>query len=575
MIRLARLFVLVLVFSAFALGQNGIPIPDFGSRTPDLTDQVNIRFQQYEKAPLKFSTTTTYILVPVVVTDKDGNPVQGLKKDQFRLQENGKEQAIASIEEFKPSSAPVVVARSAARNEVTNQVDGAPSPRRLVIVVFDMLNTAFEDQPRARRALVRYLADSADPNALYLLAALDNKGLKILHDFTSNTAPLLAALQQARSGLSTANSPGVGPTYPAIKSVPVSADTGAPDSELAQLKAFSDAIAPYEARQRAQNAEDTLRSFMYLADRVSGIPGRKSMVWITGGFPISIDPNSGAVAEGYGFGAYQHVMQKLSDQLISVYPVDARGLLALGDDASVHMAKREDTRAANSLQSAADFQRDVLETMRAFADLTGGRAFVNNNDTKGAIKEASRDGASYYMLSYPMDKSDKRQGFRKISVKVGDYKIRARKGYYATQIALDAQMTAKNDIDTALMSPLDYTGLPLRVVVDKPVTAGDKRKVAFTMLMPPNSAKIDASDGNHLFVEIAYSLKSSAGKDSGHKGLSYNLKLQPQQLEAINTQGVSYGDAIEVAPGSYTLRVVVRDNLTGKVGSVLAVVEAN
>jgi VWFA-related protein len=580
MIRVTSICALLMVLSIAIVAQVG---PDFG-RLADPSDQYSITFQQYEKAPLKFSSTTAYILVPVVVTDKDGNPVHGLTKEQFRVLENGKEQAIASLEEFKPTGVALPRATTAP-NEFTNQTsessDGVAA-RRLVIIVLDMLNMEFPDQSRARRALIDYVHDNVESGTLYQLVSLEGDGMHVLHDFTSNTSALISALDKVKNRISLGgkvDKAAIGHlgTDPGVRSIPEQRypDSALPDFEATNLKLFAEAERGYAQIVNAKLASETLNAFQHLAARVSGVPGRKSLVWITGAFPFSLDPRTAAVGEGVSFATYQHVMTQLTDQMISIYPVDARGVLTLGPDASWKLPVREDTRAMARAQSDSDRQRDILETMRAFADLTGGHAYVNTNDTRGAIKEAGRDGASYYLLSYPMNKSDKRAGYRKITVKVGDYKIRARNGYFATQAAIDALVSAKNDLDTALNSPLDYTGLPLRLVLDKPEAAGAKRKLTFSMVMPPKAAKIDAEDGNHLFVEIAYALKSSTGQDAGHKGVTYNLKLQPMQLDAFNTQGIGYGDTIEVAPGSYTLRVVVRDNLTGKLGSVLAPVEVN
>jgi hypothetical protein len=211
---------------------------------------------------------------------------------------------------------------------------------------------------------------------------------------------------------------------------------------------------------------------------------------------------------------------------------------------------------------------DITNTMRTFADMTGGHAYVNTNDTRTAIRDAARDGAAYYMLSYPLDKSDRRPGWRKISVKVGDYHIRARHGYYLTQTTVNPLNTAKYDVDNALRSPLDYTGLPVRIVLDHPVSDGDKRKVTFAMTVPAKAAKVDLGDKNHIHVDIAYVVWTTTGQDAAHKGTSYNLNLNPAQLQQIDTDGLGYGDTMELSPGSYRLRLVVRDNLTGQIGSV-------
>lgn len=549
-------------------------IPNF-DRMADPTLQTDVRYQSYEKTPLKFSTTVINILVPAVVTDKNGKHVSGLKMGDFRLSENGKERKIASVDEITATATPVLLSR-AANNEVSNQpaIDG--NARRLVIIGVDLVNTPIFDQSRARQAVISYLSQNIDPDSLYQLVAIDNNGLRVLHDFTTDTAGLVAALKSLHSRFSTLNNVEVG-------SLTVRTDTGAtrdpvlnvnaagvPDFESISSWVNGQTERAYAQYMSAAAARSTLLAFEQIAERASGIPGRKSLVWITGSFPFSIDPGSATVNEGVSFETYQHVMQLLSDQEISVYPIDARGLLTTSPDASVHLGRDKNGSTAAYLTDVSNRLLDTQQTMRAFADMTGGRAFINNNDIRGALREAVQDGSAYYVLSYAVDKSDLRPGWRKIIVRAGEHNVRARKGYYLTQTTLDLAGSSKHDMDTALLSPLDYTGLPLRVTLDSPVAAGAKRKMTFAMLMPPKTARIDSENSNHLNLDIAYVVLTADGKDAAHKGTSYNLNLNPLQLQQLDIKGVSYGDTVELTPGDYKLRIVVRDNLTGRMGSVSA-----
>lgn len=560
-------------------GSTQAPVPDF-SRLPDLSETTGVRFQSYDKSPLTFTSKPTYVLVPVVVTNKDGKPAVGLKKEDFLVQENGKEQKVASLEEIKPSAAPL--SRPATPgNEVTNQVPGDVTPRRLVIIALDVVNTPFLDQTRARRAMVSYLSQNIQSGALYQLVIIENNGLRVVHDYTQDPTTLIAALKTVHGRFSTTNSVDTeavrdvstdpGPT--AVPAIPTTIDTGQP--EIPALIAFvtGRAESSYAQRRSADAANSTLAAFQQIAARASGLPGRKSLIWVTSSFPFSIDPGSASVNEGLSFAAYQHTMNMLQNQLISVYPVDIRGLVTTSADASMHLSAKENAQAAAFISDQSNRLLDTLNTMRAFADMTGGHAYVNTNDTTGAIRDAAQDGSDYYLLSYSVDKSDRRPGWRKITVKAGDYHVRARHGYFLTQTTMDPKVTAAYDIDNALKSPFDYTGLPLRVTLPPPVSQGDKRKVTFAMTMPPKAASVDNSDNNHLNVDIAYAVWSATGQEAGHKGTSYNLNLNPSQLEMIETKGLGYGDTIELSPGVYRLCVVVRDNLTGQIGSVQAPLE--
>jgi VWFA-related protein len=582
--------VAVLVFVNLGFGQQHSaaplpqPIPDFG-RLVDPTSQTSIQFQSYDKNPLTFTSKTIYVLVPVVVTDKDGKPVTGLKKEDFHVQENAKDQAVSSMEEIHATAASL--SRSAIPgNEVRNQTSSDATPRRLVIIALDMVNTPFEDQTRARRALISYLSENIDPDSLYQLVAVENNGLRILHDYTEQTAPLVAALKAAGNKFPTVKADAgfierAGKTEPGPNSGVLTGEdpeSGTPFLGPAELRValetFLAASGTQELQaQQANAANSTLSAFQQIAERASGVPGRKSLVWITGSFPFSIDPASASVSDGTSFETYQHVMQLLDNQLISVYPIDARGLVAAELDATTHISTRQFVMNNNLQRDMSNRLLDTLNTMRAFADMTGGQAYVNNNDTRGAIREAVQDGSAYYMLSYAADKSDRRPGWRKITVKVGDYRVRARHGYFLTQTTLDPLTSAKYDIDSALRSPLDYTGLPVQMVMNPTVVNGNKRKVTFAMTVPPKGARVDSDDKNHMHVEIAYAVWTATGQDAGHKGTRYNLNLNPTQLQQIDTNGLGYGDTLDLAPGSYKLRVVVRDNLTGQIGSVSAPLE--
>ena len=137
-------------------------------------------------------------------------------------------------------------------------------------------------------------------------------------------------------------------------------------------------------------------------------------------FPFSIDPTSASVDSGLSFPAYQHTMQVLQDQLVSVYPVDIRALIITSAGCLDALDAKENAQFADLIRDQSNGLIDTLDTMRAFADITGGHAYIGTNDTAGAKRNAAQDGVDYSMLGYPVDKGDRRPGWRKINVKVGE-----------------------------------------------------------------------------------------------------------------------------------------------------------
>jgi VWFA-related protein len=146
--------------------------------------------------PTTFRATTRLVQVSVVVHDKDGRPVTGLEGGDFTLYENGKEQPIElfSIESDRVTgTAPV---SSAPTNDFSNRVEGRASGA-VTVILFDRLNTRFEDQTQARYQVVKFLGQIQrdDHVALYVL---ESNVVRVLHDFTSDATSLLRALSRYR-----------------------------------------------------------------------------------------------------------------------------------------------------------------------------------------------------------------------------------------------------------------------------------------------------------------------------------------------------------------------------------------
>lgn len=572
------------------------PTPHDFSGMVDPTAIPRLRYQGYEKAPLKFSTKAQYVLVPVVVTDKDGNPVSGLKKDDFRLEESGKSQNIASVDEIVPVAGGLSKTPLTNANEASNELAiHDKAPRRLIIVAIDMVDTPFFDQSRARQQVISYLSRTIEEDSLYQVLAIENNGIRILHDYTQSSAELIATLKKVNShfteidrvdpvafttfgakleGNFSSGTPGATSVGPSLEGYTL--------SPQADFQAWADAKSASAEQGYAQVVAGTaagaaLNAFQQIAQRASGIPGRKSLIWITGGFPFSIDPATASLSSGIPFDVYQHVMQELGNQMIAVYPVDARGLLTTNVDASVDLRfhREENFNQSYMIADNANRQSDIIETMEVVAEMTGGHAFINTNDTAEAIRTAAKDGSRYYLLSYPLDTNNRRQGWRKITVKVGTYYVRARKGYYLTQTTVDPASAARFDVDAALTSPLAYTGVPLRVSLKPPIAAEGKNKVPFFTAIAPLGITVDNADNNHVFVDVSYVALTPQGERAFQENKSYNLNLNAEQLQQLETHGFGFDGTVAVAPGSYQLRVVVRDNLNGHVGSVLADLHAN
>jgi VWFA-related protein len=501
----------------------------------------------------RFSSDVRYVLVPVVVTDHNGNHVSGLTKTSFRLLEDGKPQQIASLEEIRTTAEPVIRVVTGP-NEFTNETVGDVAPRRLVIILVDLLSPDFASQGYARQGVISYLASHLELDSLYQIVALDGRGLRYLHDFSDTSESLLVAAKYvaAHSGK---HSPDSGGATSEMKG----------DAKIALLDAFAG-----EAEMRiAGDAEIHLKAFQNIAYRVSGLPGRKELIWLTTSNTIAIIP-TGVRRDKL----YLRTMQALEQAQISIYPVDPSGLQTGQIDATdgITGIQMRNQRATQALAAKANAIRAAHESMRSIAEATGGRAYFNRNDTDNLIRDAVRDGSAYYMLSYRVDRMASRPGWRAIRVTADQYRVQARAGYFLEDNVFDPSVEMASDLDLALVSPIDYTGLPLRLKIGMPTAANGEYELPFVLSVGKGAIRADASNSNRLFVAYSYIVRTPAGADVGHKGTLVDRHLTAAQVQQVENQGVGYADSVKLPPGRYSIRVVARDNLTGRIGSVLGAI---
>ena len=502
------------------------------------------------------------VLVPTLVRDKSGAPVAGLSKGDFTLLENGREQKIAVFEQIKTAAVRPSRPRLPA-GEFSNYLVDQPAPRRVTLIVMDSINTQFADRSYARDQILKFLGEMAGSNEPIALLQLQRGGVRVIHDFTTDPAVLAKALRRLQPG----------PEAPV-------ADTEEmyESQQLGNLLQYLEQN--YLPAQRMLAAQLTLDSMQQIARAYAAIPGRKSLIWASGGFPFSIDDLSRVLSGSAGSTAsylseilplYEKTWQALNDANVALYPVDVGGLVVLGQSAASQLSASNLQRAS---QRALWMHEDTLATFREFADMTGGKAYVNTNDLTHAFHDAVDDSASYYMLGFYLAPDDRKPGWRKLQVKVqhADAHVRARSGFYVMPEDKDKNKTKLSDIALAMSSPLDFTSLPLLVRWTETTPNGDKKRAAFELVLPADAALaiVDESDQNHMSLDFDAAAREPTGKIVASHGRTFEAHLKPESLTQIRSTGITYKGALDLLPGEYTVRFVVRDNLSGRMGSVAA-----
>src|SRR5262249_3056592 len=247
-------------------------------------------------------------------------------------------------------------------------------------------------------------------------------------DFTSDSAVLVAAVQKVKSNISSRDARGLdalGDNSQAdLEALQLTAllngsnipSGGSPAELLAAARAApAYQRAQFDASRQAQEVLVTLQAFQQVAQYFWGVPGRKSLIWASTGFPFSTGNSAQTNGPGSLAEDWNRTYRMLGDANISVYPVDIGGLLPGAsayniqtlNSASIRAGGAEGGVGARSQQLSAvdsgafiDPTAGRHETMRQLADKTGGQAFYNSNDAPGLMREARLDAAQYYMLAY-------------------------------------------------------------------------------------------------------------------------------------------------------------------------------
>lgn len=532
--------------------------------------------------------TTRLVEVNVIVRDKDG-PADYLSKDDFTLFDKGKPQKIAvfSVNRNRAAEIPPVprlagVARKP--NVFTNRaVQNGEPQANVAVVLLDGINTEISDQANAKKQCIQFLSQIRpdDRIAVYALGTT----LRVLQDFTSDPQRLVNMLARYR-GENTGHMDASNPTI---------SNTG--DDEMDQWINDSNAyVADYYLEDRVNR---TVAAMEAIANHIGRVPGRKSLIWVSGSFPFTIGverdiTTTGDMHERGTFGdQVRRATRALNDANVAVYPVDARGLIgvapvqnkmtymARGSAASSSKAQLgpQQTRARQARQGmppgfSITPQPDTnvptgQESMRILAQETGGRAFYDTNDIQGAIRTAVNDSEVTYTLGFYPDSKRLDSKFHdiKVQVKQPGLEVRFRKGYLADPGGLPVdQRTAV--IEDAARSPLDATGISLTAQIET-VNEPKPGLQQITLSIDLNDLALQPQN-NHWAgtFDLVVSQRAQDGRDLGTTAEAARMNLEQSSYEAFKTDGLTFHKLLELVEGASQIRLVVVDRASGRLGSL-------
>ena len=393
--------------------------------------------------PDTLKASARIVVVDVGVADSSGNPIKGLKASDFALKENGQPQTIQQFEAHTVDGVKQAELPKLAPNVFTNFTP-TPSNGALNVLLLDALNTPMKDQSYVHNEILKYLKTQAPGTRMAIFGL--NGQLTLLQGFTSDPATLKAAVEKGKNGPKASQTmdnavTGDANAGDAMQSVYDSlANNPDATTAVANMQMFDAEMKSVRTQQRVQMTLDALNN---LARYLSGLPGKKNLIWFSGSFPINILPDPGLG----GNNAFS-VMAEFADEFhqtttmlaraqVAVYPIDARGLqtgqtLDASDPGTAMAAQRGKATVAGDQKFFND-TADENSTMYAMATETGGKAFINTNGLADAVQKVTAAGSNYYTLVYSPVNKDWQGEFRKVQVQMAKagYVLSYRHGYYA------------------------------------------------------------------------------------------------------------------------------------------------
>jgi VWFA-related protein len=574
-----------MTFAMSCFAQQSAPAP--AAATKDAPAATQVQQPAYETSTV-LKVKSRLVVVDVVARDGKGVPITDLKQEDFTVLEDGKEQKLR-IFSFQHPEDSVATAPPQAPVNGMNVVDNLPHfqpGRALNVMLLDALNTSRLNQLSMRQAMIKFLdtLPANEPIAVYLLSdrihllqdfTTDPAVLKnVVRSFRGNTSPLLAAVS--------ADGSPIAPVLPGVAQ-------SLPPQMANQIKAFQDQMTIDTTDQRVQI---TLAALNSLSRTLSGYPGRKNLIWLSETFPFDVMLANVAGRASLNSRNYSPEIARtgnmLSDSQVAIYPLDARGLAGSGIFNVANNSDQYGSSAASSMlgrgmggqmDRESDDRMAARSTMNDLADRTGGRAFYNRNDLDGAVRDSITDGSTYYTLGYYPENKDWNGGFRNIQIKLkrSGVKLRYRIGYFAVDTAAFAKLNPKRqdeEFDDALSLNIPIsTALPFQALV-MPPSAKTQNKMIVNYRVDPHALSFEASNDGLQAVNMECAVRVFPKKNPD-KPVKTEAQKMGGALNADAYAKIMKGffpcrDALELQPGDYLLRLGVRDNVTGLIGTANA-----
>ena len=553
-----RMFLLVLLFVVWAA-----PMPS-AQQAP----------APPQRPPAAFRTTLDIVSVDVVVRDRNNNVVRGLTEKDFEIREDGAPQNIRafSFQEINDNAVPVSsvallgdvnarviesankpVSTSASTPVPLAPITAADKPlksedvagRRLIVLLFDTSSMQPEDVQRSVESAQKYVDTEMSAADLVSVATVSSL-LNVMQDFSSDKALVMGALNKIAYTEGTATPPPDASTAATDEAAAAATDEAA--AETAELDLF--------------NNDMRLRVLKTLAETLAPIDQKKAIVYFSAGMQRSGSDNQVELRAAVNAAVRANV---------SIYSVDTRGLQAIvpGGDARQASGRGQSLFSGRGVAQQFAQLSQSQDTLSTLSVDTGGRAFTDSNNFGAVFTRIKRDMSAYYILGYSSGNKSKDGRFRRINVRVKTegLRVEARAGYYADR---DFAHTNRGDRETQMTEQLyaavSATDVPVIVTSNFFRVSPEKNLYYVPVSMAVPGSFVPVPEGkDKAILDFMGEVRDERGFPVGR--IRQTMELPATATSSLAGKQVLYQSGVVLPPGRFSVKVVVRENAHGAMGT--------
>jgi len=525
--------------------------------------------------PAKFQVNVKLVVVRVVVRDSQGHAVGGLHKEDFEVFDKGKPQTISQFEMEQLGSRPAKVSQEseghadAASSETSSTAPAAGTvPQRFVAFLFDDVHVQFADLAQVRQAAERHLATLRPTDR----AAIFTTSGQTTLDFTDDQAKLRDTLLHLQphpitSGISVGQCPEISYYQADLiinKNDPQATQVAIQEAmqcnpmlQSSQAAAMVNGMSAQVLSAGEHESRISLGSIKDVVHHISRMPGQRTVILVSPGF----------IAPDLQYDYIDIIDRAVRSQVV-ISALDAQGLFVIAPFGDV--SQQPATLAVGGglpppgkaliETAAAEANADLLAV---FADGTGGIFFHNNNDFNEGFRRLAETPEYSYVLGFAPQNLKADGSFHSLKVKVNSAQklsLQARRGYYAPKKFADANEQAKQEIEDEMFSQEELHNLPVTLHTQFFKASDQEAKLnvlAHVDVRLLRFRKIEGRNQNVLTCVSALFNRDGSFIEGTQKIVTMHLK--DDTLEHKLGSGITLKTSFDVKPGSYLVRLVVRD----------------